>query len=86
MRFLCANGLVLLRICAPSEEHWLQKMRLVGSNASFSLTILYTWCELGLGSMEESFAENQKHQRVAKTVCSVSTNRNVSLAVQSIWL
>jgi len=26
----------------PPEEHWLQKMRFVGSNVSFSLMILYT--------------------------------------------
>jgi len=26
----------------PLEEHWLQKMRLVGSNASFSLVLLCT--------------------------------------------
>jgi len=25
-------------------------------------------------SMQESFAQNQKHQRAAKTVCSVCTN------------
>jgi len=42
MRFHCANDLVVLRICAPLEEHWLQKMRFVGSNASFSLVLLYT--------------------------------------------
>ena len=42
MRFHCANGLVVLRICAPLEEHWLQKLRFVGSNASFSLMFLYT--------------------------------------------
>jgi len=41
MRFHYANGLVVLRICAPLEEYWLQKMRFVGSNAS-SLTLLYT--------------------------------------------
>jgi len=29
-----ANGLVVLRICPPLEEHWLQKMRFVGSSAS----------------------------------------------------
>jgi len=43
MRFHCANGVVLvLRICVPLEEHWLQKTRFVGSNASFSLMFLYT--------------------------------------------
>jgi len=42
IRFHRANGLVVLRICAPSEEHWLQKMRFVGSNASFSLMFLFT--------------------------------------------
>jgi len=45
MRFYCANGLVVLRICAPLEGALvalLQKMRFVGSNASFSLILLYT--------------------------------------------
>jgi len=42
MFFYFANGLVVLRICTSLEEHWLQKMRLVGSNASFSLMLLYT--------------------------------------------
>jgi len=31
MRFHYANGLAVLRICAPIEEHLLQKMRFVGS-------------------------------------------------------
>jgi len=39
MRF---HGLVVLSTCARLEEHWLQKMRFVGSNASFSLMLLYT--------------------------------------------
>jgi len=39
MRFHCANGLVVLRICAPLEEHWLQKMRFAGSNAFFSVIL-----------------------------------------------
>jgi len=42
MLFHGANSLVVQRICAPLEEHWLQKMRFVGSNASFSLMSLYT--------------------------------------------
>jgi len=45
MIFHCANGLVVLRICAPLEGALvalLQKMRFVGSNASFSLMLLYT--------------------------------------------
>jgi len=45
MRFHCSNGLVVLRICAPLEGALvalLQKMRFVGSNASFSLMLLYT--------------------------------------------
>jgi len=42
MRFHCANGLVVLRICAHLEEHWLQKIRFVGSNASFSVMLLCT--------------------------------------------
>jgi len=36
------NKAQVLHICAPLEEHWLQKMRFVGSNASFSLMFLYT--------------------------------------------
>jgi len=42
MRFHCADALVVLRICAHLEEHWLQKIRFIGSNASFSLMLLYT--------------------------------------------
>jgi len=41
MRFHYANGLVVLRICAPLEEALVIKMRFVGSNASFSLMLLY---------------------------------------------
>jgi len=44
MRFHCANGLVVLRICTPIEGALvalLQKMCFVGSNASFSLMLLY---------------------------------------------
>jgi len=45
MRFHCSNDLVVLRTCAPLEGALvalLQKMRFVGSNASFSLMLLYT--------------------------------------------
>jgi len=41
MRFHRANGLLVLCICARLEEHWLQKMRLVGNNAFLSLLLLY---------------------------------------------
>jgi len=30
------------------EEHWLQKMRFVGSNALFSLMLVHTWHKPGL--------------------------------------
>jgi len=33
MRFHCANGLVVLRTCAPSEGELVAKMLFVGSNA-----------------------------------------------------
>jgi len=37
-------------------------------------------------SMEESFAENQKHQRAAKPVCSVNTNtvKNASFTLNVV--
>jgi len=36
--------------------------------------------------MEESFAENEKHQRVAKSVCSVNTNtiKNTSFTLNDV--
>jgi len=37
MRFHCTNGLVVLRIYAHLEEHWLQKMRFVGSSAALHI-------------------------------------------------
>jgi len=71
------------------REHWLQKMRFVGSNAPFSLMFLYTLYKPGGGqtcSIEESFAENQKHQRAAKPVCSVNTNtiKNTSFTLNDV--
>jgi len=42
MRLPCANGLVLLRICAPLEGVLAAKMHFVGSNDPFSLMFLYT--------------------------------------------
>jgi len=53
MRFHRANDLVVLRICVPSEEHWLQKMRFVGSNTSFSLMLLYTWYKPRVGKLAQ---------------------------------
>ena len=37
-------------------------------------------------SMEESFAENQKHQRAAKPLCSVNTNtvKNASVTLNDV--
>jgi len=37
-------------------------------------------------SMEESFAENQKHRRIGKPVCSVNTNtvKNASFALNGV--
>jgi len=37
--------------------------------------------------MEESFAENHKHQRAAKPVCSVNTNtiKNASFTLNDIY-
>ena len=60
MRFHCADGLVVLRICAPLEEHWLQEMRFVGSNASFSLMLLYTWYKPGVGTLVQWKSRLQK--------------------------
>jgi len=37
-----SGGSAYLHTFTPLEEHWLQKMRFVGSNASFSLMLLYT--------------------------------------------
>jgi len=36
--------------------------------------------------MEESFAENQKHQRAAKPICSVNTNavKNASFTLSDV--
>jgi len=59
VRFNCVNSLVVLRICAPSMEHWLQKMRFVGSNA-FSLTLLYTQYKPGLGKLVQWKSHLQK--------------------------
>jgi len=64
-------------------------MRFVDSNASFSGMLLYTLYKPGGGqtcSMEESFAENQKHQRAAKPVCSVNTNtvKNASFTLNHV--
>jgi len=51
MRFHCANVLVVLRIWAPLgvSVALLQKMRVFGSNASFSLMLLYTYCYINQG-------------------------------------
>jgi len=75
MRFHCANSLVVLRICAPLEEYWLQKMRFVGSNASFSLMFLYTQYKPGVGKLVQWKSHLQKikntsEPRATKLVCS----------------
>jgi len=63
MRFHCANGLVVLRICALLEGALValfQKMRFVGSNASFSLMLLYTWYKPGVGTLVQWKSRLQK--------------------------
>jgi len=63
MRFHCSNGLVVLHICAPLEGALvalLQKMRFVGSNASFSLMLLYTWYKPGVGTLVQWKSRLQK--------------------------
>jgi len=66
MRFHDANSLVVLRICEPLEEHWLQKMRFVGSNASFSLMLLYTEYKPGGGKLVQWIIHLQKIKNECK--------------------
>jgi len=51
----------------------------------FTHVSLHTWGGQTC-SMEESFAENQKHQRAAKPVCSVNTNmvKNASFILNDV--
>ena len=53
MRFHCPNGLVVPHIFVIEREHWFQKMRFVGSNASFSLMLLFRHAEITVGQGEQ---------------------------------
>ena len=76
MRCHCANGLVVLPVCACLEEDWLQICALLAAMRLFHSCFFTHSINQGgqTCSMEESFAENQKHQQAAKPVCSVKTN------------
>ena len=83
MRFHRVNVLVVQRIGTPLDGALVAKMRFVGSNAS--LHIVQTrggqTC-----SMDDSFAEKQKRQQAAKTVCSVNTDtvKNASFTLNDV--
>jgi len=83
MRFHCANGLVVLRICAPSVGALVVKIALYWQQC-FSTHSINQGGQTCL--LEESFAENQKHQRVAKPICSVNTNtvKNASFTLNNV--
>jgi len=69
MRF-CANGLVILHICAPWEGALVAENALCWQQCFFLIHVyLHIVCTRGgkTCSMEESFAENQKYQRAHKT-------------------
>jgi len=69
MRFHCANSLVVLRICAPSEGALVAKMRL-SRQQCFSHSINQGWANVFTGRV---ICRKPKHQRAAKPVCSVNT-------------
>jgi len=76
MRFHCANGLVVRRkLPTIRGSIGCKKMRFAGSYF-FTHVSLHTVLTAGgqTCSIDDSFAEIQKHQRAAKPVCSVNTN------------
>jgi len=74
-RFHYADGLVVLRICAPLE-HWLQKMRFVDSNAFFHSCFFTDSIHQGWANLfnRKVICRKTKKQRAAKPVCSANTN------------
>jgi len=88
VRFHCANGLVVLSICAPLEEHSLQKCALLAAmllfhSCFFTHGIDQGWANLFNGRV---ICRKPKKQRAAKPVCSVNTNteKNASYILNDV--
>jgi len=93
MRFHCANGLVLLRICAPSEGALvalLQKMSLVGSSASFSFLLLYSQHKPGVGKLVQLKSHLQKIKNTSESqnqlLCQYKYGKECKFYIKSVVL